>query len=243
MSEEVFEREDNKLFNLLYQIDVKDVSEKRNRLTYLSWAWAWAEVSKRTTEIDYTVYKDPETKRPYVFDPATGYMVYTTITINEVTREMWLPVMDSSNKAMKDVPYEYKVKEYKDSKWTGGYTEKTCEAATMFDINKTIMRCLVKNLAMFGLGLYIFTGEDMPEDITMLEPASDRSKKLFLKALQVVADQYEKDIDWMVLQLADTAKIPADDAKWTKGDLGMLKRGVGWLKQQLDEVEKAKQEK
>ena len=45
------------------------------------------------------------------------------------------------------------------------YVERTVEAASMFDINKTIMRCLVKNLAMFGLGLYIYAGEDIPEKI------------------------------------------------------------------------------
>lgn len=238
-----FTREDNLLFNLLYQIDVKDVTEKRNGLTYLSWAWAWAEVSKRVDEIDYSIYKDEQTHQPYMFDEKTGYMVFTTIKIDGVSREMWLPVMDSSNKAMKDKPYTYKVKEYKDKNWTGDYIDKTCEAATMFDINKTIMRCLVKNLAMFGLGLYIFTGEDMPQDVTMLEAASDRSKQLFLKTMQKIADQYDKDLDWMIIQLADTAKIPADDSKWTKGDLGMLKRGVGWLKQQLEDVKNSSQEK
>lgn len=238
-----FTREDNLLFNLLYQIDVKDVTEKRNGLTYLSWAWAWAEVSKRVDEIDYSIYKDEQTHQPYMFDEKTGYMVFTTIKIDGVSREMWLPVMDSSNKAMKDKPYTYKVKKYKDKNWTGDYIDKTCEAATMFDINKTIMRCLVKNLAMFGLGLYIFTGEDMPQDVTMLEAASDRSKQLFLKTMQKIADQYDKDLDWMIIQLADTAKIPADDSKWTKGDLGMLKRGVGWLKQQLEDVKNSSQEK
>ncbi|MDT2546150.1 DUF1071 domain-containing protein [Enterococcus raffinosus] len=238
-----FTREDNELFNLLYQIDVKDVTEKRNGLTYLSWAWAWAEISKRVGEVDYSIYKDKLTNQPYVFDEKTGYMVFTSVKINGVIREMWLPVMDSSNKAMKDKAYTYKVKEYKNSKWTGGYIDKTCEAATMFDVNKTIMRCLVKNLAMFGLGLYIFTGEDMPEDVSMLESASDRSKQLFLKTMQKIADEYDKDLDWMILQLSETAKIPADDSKWTKGDLGMLKRGVGWLKQQLEDASKNKQEK
>ena len=80
------------------------------------------------------------------------YMVYTSVTIEGITHEMWLPVMDGNNKAMKAQPYTY----------TTRYGEKTVEAATMFDINKTIMRCLVKNLAMFGLGLYIYAGEDLP---------------------------------------------------------------------------------
>ena len=55
---------------------------------------------------------------------------------------------------MKKEPYKYTTK----------YGEKTVEAATMFDVNKAIMRCLVKNLAMFGLGLYIYAGEDLPEE-------------------------------------------------------------------------------
>ncbi|MDV4763328.1 DUF1071 domain-containing protein, partial [Enterococcus faecium] len=61
-------RNDNKLFNSLYKITVNDVVEKRNKLTYLSWAWAWAEVSKICDEVDYEIYRDPETNRPYLFD-------------------------------------------------------------------------------------------------------------------------------------------------------------------------------
>ena len=233
-------RSDNTLFNSLYKINVKGVTEKRNNLTYLSWAWAWAEVSKVCEAVDYEIYHDPETHLPYIFDKKTGYMVFTNITVNGIKREMWLPVMDSSNKAMKDEPYTYKVKEYKDKNWTGNYIDRTCEAATMFDINKTIMRCLVKNLAMFGLGLYIFAGEDMPEDVSMLEPATQRSKKLFLDALQLVANKYEKSIDEAIVALTDAASITADDSKWTKRDLGILKRGVNWLEDQYREETKEK---
>lgn len=154
-------RNDNKLFNSLYKITVNDVVEKRNKLTYLSWAWAWAEVSKICEEVDYEIYRDPETHRPYLFDEKTGYMVFTSITVNGVKRDMWLPVMDGANKAMKDKPYTYEVNDYQWNNETKkkeivGKIEKRVEAATMFDINKMIMRCLVKNLAMFGLGLYIY---------------------------------------------------------------------------------------
>ncbi|HAP8004334.1 TPA: DUF1071 domain-containing protein, partial [Enterococcus faecium] len=121
-----------------------------------------------------------------------------------------------------------------------GKIEKRVEAATMFDINKTIMRCLVKNLAMFGLGLYIFAGEDMPQDVSMLEPASQRSKKLFLDALQLVANKYEKSIDEAIVALTDAASITADDSKWTKRDLGILKRGVNWIEDQYREETKEK---
>lgn len=81
-------------------------------------------------------------------------MVFTDVTINDLTHTMWLPVMDSANKTMKSTSYTYNTKFKKDI---------LVEAATMFDVNKAIMRCLVKNLAMFGLGLYIYSGEDLPE--------------------------------------------------------------------------------
>jgi len=81
-------------------------------------------------------------------------MVFTSVTIEDVTHTMWLPVMDSSNKAMKSEGYTYDTRFKKDI---------SVEPATMFDVNKAIMRCLVKNLAMFGLGLYIYSGEDLPE--------------------------------------------------------------------------------
>lgn len=139
-------------FETLNAINVNDHTEQKNGLTYLSWAWAWAEVMKKYPDAQYTIMKW-EGGKPYTYDPLTGYMVYTTVTIEGITREMWLPVMDGQNKAMMAEPYTYKTKQ----------GERTVEAATMFDINKTIMRCLTKNLAMFGLGLYIYAGEDLPE--------------------------------------------------------------------------------
>ena len=89
-------------------------------------------------------------------------MVFTEVTVDDLTHSMWLPVMDSKNKAMKLTPYTYQVWD----SYKKVYVEKTVQAATMFDINKTLMRCLVKNLAMFGLGLYVYAGEDIPTDNT-----------------------------------------------------------------------------
>jgi NH3-dependent NAD+ synthetase len=88
-------------------------------------------------------------------------MCHTTVTIEGETLEMWLPVMDGANKSMKKQSYTYSTK----------YGDKTVDAATTFDINKTIMRCLVKNLAMFGLGIYIYAGEDLPENDNAPAPA------------------------------------------------------------------------
>ena len=146
----------------MYEINVNNHTEEKNGLTYLSWAWAWAEIKRVYPDATYTIKKF-ENSLPYVYDEKVGYMVFTEVTIEGLTHEMWLPVMDGANKAMKSEPYTYKTKKWNASLKTYDITEKTVEAATMFDINKTIMRCLVKNLAMFGLGMYIYAGEDLPE--------------------------------------------------------------------------------
>ncbi len=148
-------------FTELNAINVNDKTELKNKLTYLSWAWAWAEVKKVYPDATYNI-KRFENGLPYVFDPKTGYMVFTDVTIEGLTHEMWLPVMDGANAAMKDKPYQYQVMQWQNGKKVS--VTKDCAAADMFDINKTIMRCLVKNLAMFGVGLYIYAGEDLPDD-------------------------------------------------------------------------------
>lgn len=145
---------ENNVFSELFAVNVNEHTEKKNGLTYLSWAWAWAETKKRYPDAEYTIWKD-EQNRPYVFDETLGYMVFTSVTIGGKTHEMWLPVMDNNNKAMKNVPYVVKTRR----------GDVHVAAATMFDINSSIMRCLTKNLAMFGLGLYIYSGEDLPESV------------------------------------------------------------------------------
>lgn len=158
----------DEVFKTLNALNVNEYTEKKEGLTYLTWSSAWAEIKKLFPQASYTIWKS-ESGLPYVYDPLTGFMVYTSVTIDGVTHEMWLPVMDSKNKAMKAEAYTYKTK----------YGEKTVDPATMFDINKTIMRCLVKNLAMFGLGLYIYAGEDLPEgeETDQPVPAKREAKK------------------------------------------------------------------
>lgn len=143
--------ENKTIFETLSAINVNDKTEKKEGLTYLSWAWAWAEFQKICPEATYQILKNTE-GLPYFADES-GAIVYTRVTVGNITHEMWLPVMDGKNKAMKKTPYTYTTK----------YGEKSVDAYTMFDINKTIMRCLTKNLAMFGLGIYIYAGEDLPE--------------------------------------------------------------------------------
>lgn len=140
------------VFQELNAVNCNSFTEKKNDLTYLSWASAWEIVKKLHPEATYEVVHFDG--KPYHYDHSLGYMVETTVTIAGQTMMMWLPVMDSANKAQKSEPYTYKTR----------FGEKVVEAATMFDINTAIMRCLTKNLAMFGLGLYIYRGEDLPHD-------------------------------------------------------------------------------
>lgn len=141
------------IFEKLYALNVNEHIEKKEGLSYLSWSYAWAEIKKNYPDANYEIIKN-EKGLPF-FESDVGFFVMTKVTIENLTYEMWLPVMDSKNKAMKKQPYSYTTK----------YGNKTVEAVSTFDINKAIMRCLVKNLAMFGLGLYIYSGEDLPESI------------------------------------------------------------------------------
>lgn len=182
------ETETKGVFATLNAVDCNGHTEKKNNLTYLSWVWAVAEVQKRYPDMTYEV-KHWDGK-PYLFDEHLGYMVETAVTIQGETKEMWLPVMDGANKAQRHVPYTYKTK----------YGEKTVEAATMFDVNTAIMRCLVKNFAMFGLGLYIYAGSDLPEEVQEQREAEQKA------AQQKAYDEY---IDKLITAVnnAETADV------------------------------------
>lgn len=155
------DQEQQDKFQQLYSLDLSDKVESKNGLSYVSWANAWAAFKKVYPNATYTIVKNPQTNLPYFVDPDMGIMVYTQVCADRQTYEMFLPVMDGANKSMRTTPYTYQVWD----KQNRCYVDRKVEAATMFDINKTVMRCLVKNLAMFGLGLYLYQGEDLPENI------------------------------------------------------------------------------
>lgn len=169
------------VFETLSSVNVNSKVEKKNNLTYLSWAWAWAEVKKHYPDATYKIVKDAE-GMPYIYDEKLGFMCSTEVTIEKETLEMWLPVMDGANKSMKKEAYKYGTR----------YGEKSVDAASMFDINKTIMRCLVKNLAMFGLGHYIYAGEDLPEF-----SEADNKPKAKIK-LDIGDDNWETVLNYVV---------------------------------------------
>lgn len=208
-------------FETLNVLNINGHTEKKRvegkELTYLSWPWAWAEVKKRYPDAHYTIWRN-EKGLPYTEDPETGYMVFTTVTIEGVSHEMWLPVMNGANRAMKKVPYKYTTK----------YGEKSVEAATMMDINKTIMRCLVKNLAMFGLGLYIYAGEDLPEGETQ-----DESQR----AVEQPKEPEERVQPKAVVTMGD--KVPDNPvSNYIRSQMGIMKerygKGFNFLKVRSD---------
>lgn len=175
---------ENNVFKALEAVNVDAFTEKKDTgrvtLTYLSWANAWAEVARRYPDATYKIERF-ENNLPFVYDAKTGYMVFTEVTIGGVTHEMWLPVMDSHNAPMLDHPYEVQTKR-------SSYTVQAC---TMFDINTAIMRCLTKNLGMFGLGLYIYRGEDFPQAETNVAVSENNDKvaKAKEEAKQTISPQ------------------------------------------------------
>ena len=147
------------MFEALSSLNLNEMCEKRNDLTYLPWSDCFDVLRSVYPSATYKVIRNAE-GLPYFADPNAGIMVFTEVTIDSITSECFLPVMDYKNQAMKLEPYTYQA-------WNSFKKcneEKSVAAATMFDINKTIWRCLVKNVAIAtGIGLYIFKGEDVPE--------------------------------------------------------------------------------
>ena len=191
------------LFKELHTIAVNEHIEKRKsnnggpELSYLSWAWAFDTI-QQLVPINYVIKQFPNENGvlvPYQYDKNTGYMVFTEMTILGITKTMWLPVMDGANKAMKSEPYTYTTKS----------GSKNVASADMFDVNKTIMRCLVKNLSLFGLGLYIYAGEDLPpvEKEYITKEQYDEMIKLGVKINKVLESYGIQDIKWLEKSEAD----------------------------------------
>jgi len=137
---EVNKMEENQTnyFIELNKVNVNDKTEKKGGLTYLSWAWAWGELKKRHPDAFYTIYENAEGLF-YHNDGKTAW-VKTGVTVNGIEHIEYLPVMDYKNQS---VPLD---------------------KITSTAVNKTIQRSLTKAVARHGLGLYIYAGEDLPDD-------------------------------------------------------------------------------
>lgn len=177
----------NQTYSTLSSINVNDKTEKKGNQTYLSWAYAWAEVKKHFPNVQRKVYEDP-TGQNYFTDGKTCW-VKVGVEIDGLEHIDYLPIMDMRNNAI------------------------PLERVTSFDVNKAIQRSATKAIAMHGLGLYIYAGEDMPESAS--ESAAEQMKKDGFR----VATQEDKD------------KAGAIDRKaLTKFMTAAKKRGETWEK-------------
>jgi hypothetical protein len=134
----------------LLKVNVNDHKEEKNGLSYLSWAWAWAEVLKADPKADFAVQTFNGEPFMTVGDTA---MVWVSVTIFGKPVTCWLPVMNSRN-----APISIAGRTFKDK-----YGKDQTEKVDAFNVNTSLMRCLTKAVAMHGLGLYIYAGEDLPE--------------------------------------------------------------------------------
>ena len=129
---------ENNYFTALANINVNDKTEKKNNLTYLSWAWAWGEIKKQHPDATYTIYENKDGWN-YHTDGRTCW-VKTGMMVQGIEHIEYLPVMDHRNASI------------------------SADKVTSFDVNKAIQRSLTKAAARHGLGLYIYAGEDLPDD-------------------------------------------------------------------------------
>ena len=200
----------------LLKTNVNEHTEKKANLTYLSWAWAWAEALKADPKATYKV--EMFDGKCYMEINGTA-MVWVTVTMFDKPMTCQLPVMDSGNKA---IP----LKGYTAVSKYGKEYRVECDA---FAVNTAIMRCMTKALGLHGLGLYIYAGQDLPDEdapqekviITPTQGATDDIPPEELQYLQELAmdliDSCEKDQSkdaWLKLEsekLDDSQKV----ALWT----------------------------
>ena len=135
-------KNEKSVFATLNAINVNEHVEKKDtgkvQLSYLSWAWAWAKVKENYPDASYTIYENAQGWN-YHTDGKTCW-VKTGVTINGMEHIEYLPVMDNRKRSI------------------------PADSVTSFDVNKAIQRSLTKAAARHGLGLYIYAGEDLPEE-------------------------------------------------------------------------------
>ena len=171
-------------FEEFRKINVNDKTEKKGKFTYLSWSFAWEQLKLLAPDSYSTVYHDPNTNMPYFISKA-GAIVKVGITVNGLEHISYLPVMDFKNKAV------------------------TPENIEMMGVNKAIQRCTVKAIALHGLGLYIYAGEDLPIESTedLIERMeSSKNKDELTGFYQKLDDSQQKVMFNFVKEFALTLK-------------------------------------
>jgi hypothetical protein len=182
-------------FKELAAVNVKDRLEKKGRFDYLSWAYAWAMVKDKYPDAQRKVYESEATELNYFADGRTGY-VKVGITISGVEHIDYLPIMGHNNQSL------------------------SLEKITSFAVNKTIQRSTVKAIAMHGLGLSLWAGEDLV-DISEASVVAVASSKPTLKkthekwgdVVNYVKDNKTKTFAAIIKALETKYIIPTDIKK------------------------------
>lgn len=187
-------------FETLSNINVNDKVEKKNGLSYLSWAWAWQVVKKHYPQSTYTIYENNDGFN-YHHDGMTAW-VKTGVTIEGIEHIEYLPIMDYRNKSI------------------------PLTDLTSFHVNSSIQRSLTKAIARHGLGLYIYAGEDIPADeVTSTEVLEPKVVTLNIgdenweKVLRWVAANKEKGLAEIIKTLQTKYKVSAKAKNALKAEL------------------------
>lgn len=199
-------------FRELNAIDVSDKVEEKNKLRYLSWAWAWGEIKKLHPNATYTIYENKDGWF-YHTDGKTAW-VKTGVTVEGIEHIEYLPVMDFRNASI------------------------PCEKITSFDVNKAIQRSLTKAVARHGLGLYIYAGEDLPESDDELpkqptKPKVDAKPKETLAEMSARLDAKYKDTDTGIVEpkqtTTPTPTVDTDSLPFNEGDNRISKQKLDYI--------------
>jgi len=192
------------VYNNLKAIDVRPKAEKKGRADYLSWAHAWDMLKSVYPQAQRVIYESEHTGLNYFTDGKTAY-VKVGIVVNDLEHIDMLCVMDHRNKS---IPIE-----------------KLCS----FEVNKTIQRATAKAIAMHGLGLSLWTGEDVPSQPSEVKeaPPNDSKERISLevddenwaKVLKFVVASKDKGMPFILEQLRTKYKVSTTVQKALKENL------------------------
>ena len=193
----------------LLKLNVNEHTEKKNGLTYLSWAWAWAEALKADPKATFQVHLFGE--KPYMEINGTA-MVWVTVTLFEIPRMCMLPVMDHTNKPIT----------IEGVATVNKYGKEVITKLDSFNVNTAIMRCMTKALSLHGLGLYIYSGEDIPEESGSKIKATDgalvddKQKSMMHDVATSIRDHYaQNDIIGAVEEILTVTDIEEKTYLWS----------------------------
>lgn len=170
-----------KIFSTLNKVNVNDKVEKKNGLTYLSWSYAWEVIKSHYPTAAYRVVKNADGWN-YHHDGRTAW-VEVGVTINGLEYIEMLPVMNHRNQSI------------------------PLDSVTSFEVNKSIKRCLAKACALHGLGLYIYSGEDLPSE------EKEEQKKQEARTIRDIIDTLDPSTEMELIQALEQIDVASDKSQ------------------------------